>query len=221
MGRPKLDLTKLVSITSRHWHLAKWLTSSEILRWSSSGMFNFALGNLIGPAAVGGIRAVQSLLGLTRIISLGVENVVPSRAAQYLSHQGPAAMVAYLWRFGWVAGLAMLAIFATVAVAPEFWLVLLFGPEYGGLGYVARWLSLVYFLNFFILPLTFGLRAMERGRGIFLANLSSAGFIVVFCYPLVALLGVPGALLCLSVHVGLHLAILIVSFKGHLRSLMA
>jgi hypothetical protein len=75
------------------------LTFSEILRWSTNGISNVALGSLIGPAAEGGIRAAQSLFGLTRIISMGLENVVPGQAGHYLSHQGPAAMAADLWRF--------------------------------------------------------------------------------------------------------------------------
>jgi O-antigen/teichoic acid export membrane protein len=218
--RPTLEVPRLLSIALRHWHLARWLTSSGLLRWLIVGMFNVSMGALIGTAAVGGIRAIQSLLGLTHIILLGIENVVPGQVARILNQRGPAAMISYLWRFGFLAGLPILAILVTIAAAPDFWLTLAYGPEYGGQGYVVRWLAVIYFGVFLTSPATMGLRAMERGFGIFLADLSAAVFSVVCCYPLVALLGVPGVMVGYSVIACLKVTILYLAFQKRLRQLM-
>ncbi len=217
--RPVLEMSRILSIATRHWRLARWLTSSAMLRWSIVGVFNVTMGALIGTAAVGGIRAVQSLLGLTHIILMGIENVVPGQAARALNQQGPAAMVSYLWRYGWITGSAMLAILLTIAAAPDFWLTLAYGPEYAGQSYVVRWFAVLYLVSFATTPASMGLRAMERGLGIFLSDLSASIFSVIFCYPLVAFLGVPGVMIGYTVTACMRPVIMYTALRRHLRHL--
>ena len=178
----------------RHWDFAKWLMSSELLRWGCGNLFIAASGALLGAATVGAIRAAQNLVGLCHIVLLGLENVVPVRAARIYSAEGIRALLDLLKKVALWGGLIIGFIVLIAAVVPEFWMRLLYGPEYSQQGYLVRWWAAVYFVGFFNLPATFGLRTLSSTRAIFFAQFVAAAFTAVAVYPLLKYLGATGAM---------------------------
>ncbi len=178
---------------ARHWRFSRWLAGSAVMPWVTANLFLLAAGALLGTAAVGALRAAQTLLGPCHILFQGLDNVVPARAAQHFQHGGKAALVAYMKKVGLVFGLVTAAIAAVAAAAPDFWLGLAYGDEYVGHGYLVRWFAVMYVIFFFAVPLRAGLRAYEETRPIFVSNLLAGLVALATFHPLLTNFGIAGA----------------------------
>jgi O-antigen/teichoic acid export membrane protein len=192
--RVEVNAAILRTTTSRHWHFSKWLTASALMQWTTKNLFTLLAGGLLGSSAVGALRAAQNFMGVVHIFFLGLENIVPVRAAQYFHEEGKKALCDFLKRFALFGGGATAVIAGIAAAAPELWLRLVFGQEYQGYGYVLQWFAASYMLGFFNLPLLAGLRAMEHVKVIFWSNVTTSVFALTVAYPLIQLLGLKGAL---------------------------
>ena len=117
------------AIWRRHWKLSRWLTASALLQWISGNLFLLAAPVYYGAAAAGVLKASQNLMGVTHIWFQGLDNVVPVETARRLREGGVHSMLAYtrsvVIKWG---GLTLL--FATImAVAPGFWLRLIYNSQ--------------------------------------------------------------------------------------------
>ncbi len=182
------------STTSRHWRFSRWLTASALMQWTAGNLFIVAAGALLGASAVGALKAAQNLMGVTHILFQGLENIVPVRAAWHFQNGGGKALRAYLRSVSVFGGLATAAVATIAAVAPAFWLRLVFGGEYSAYGHLLQWYALIYPLMFIGLPLSAGLRAVEHTRPIFAGYLATTIFSLVAAYPLVRWLELTGVM---------------------------
>ncbi|MEE8528445.1 MAG: hypothetical protein V3S70_07730, partial [Gammaproteobacteria bacterium] len=164
-----------------------------VMQWVTANLFLLAAGALLGTAAVGALRAAQTLMGPCNILFQGLENVAPARAAWHFQHGGAAALVGYMKKIGLVFGLVTAGIAVVVAAAPDFWLGLAYGGEYVGYGYLVRWYAVIYLLSFLGVPFRAGLRAIEDTRSIFLSTALASVVGVAAAYPLLTELDVIGA----------------------------
>jgi O-antigen/teichoic acid export membrane protein len=195
LDRVEFRMTAFREALLRHWDFSKWLVLSEVMRWGTANLFIVAAGAILGPAAVGTIRAAQNLVGLCHILFLGLENIVPVSAARHFAEGGIPAMKAYLKKMTWflVGGIGVLVSIASVA--PDFWLHLIYGSEYVGHGYLVRWWAAVYLIGMVGAMPVFGLRTIEDTKPVFWAYLVAAIFSVSAAYPFVAYLGDTGVML--------------------------
>ena len=191
--RVEINAATVRRVASRHWHFSKWLVGSAILQWCSGNLFTVASGAVLGSSAVGALKAVHSLMGVTHVLILGLDNIVPVRAARNFHVGGKPALYSYLRRVTFLGGAATGVIAVIAAVVPDFWLGLVFGEQYSGYGYLLQWFAVVYCFSFFGLPLRAGLRAIEHTRTIFWAYLWMALFSVIFAYPFVVHFELAGA----------------------------
>jgi O-antigen/teichoic acid export membrane protein len=132
---------------------------------------------------------------MTNILFLSLTNVVPAGAARHLHEGGMAEMSRYLRRVTLAAGSATAVLCLMFAVAPAFWLRLLFGEAFAEYGELVRWWALYYTVSFFALPLRSGLRAMEKTRPVFTSRLLGASFALISFGILVPWLGLRGAVI--------------------------
>jgi len=190
----KLNVTIFRAITSRHWHFSKWLVGSALMLWMTGNLFIIAAGALLGASAVGALRAAQNFMGLVHILFMGLDNIVPARAARHFHVEGKKALGNYLKRVTLYGGGATVAIGAIVSIVPELWLGLVFGTEYEGYGYLLQVFAVFYVLVFLSLPITAGLKAMEQSRTIFLSQKWSAIFSVLAAYSLTKHFGLAGVM---------------------------
>ena len=190
----RLQLNRAVfhATAVRHWHFAKWLSGSAMIRWGKENLLVIVSGGVLGVSAVGALQAAKSIMGVAHILFLGLENVVPAKASSILKKHGQGVMAGYFKKVG-IAGGILTASFALVAAAaPEFWLNLLFGEEYRGYGYLLQWYGGLYVLAFFSTILNLALRTIEVTRPIFLANVLAATLSILLAYPLISNLGLTG-----------------------------
>jgi O-antigen/teichoic acid export membrane protein len=183
------------SVSKRHWKVSRWLTGSALLTWTSSNLFVIAAPVYYGAAAAGILRASQNLMGVTHVWFQGLDNIVPVETARRLREGGVHSMLAYtrsiLFKWG---GLTLL--FATImAIAPGFWLRLVYGPEMVQYGYVLRLYALLYVMIFVGGPLRAGLQALEFTAPIFWSYSAMTAFSFAFAVPLAKWLGLKGTML--------------------------
>ena len=133
------------------------------------------------------------MMGVTHILLMGLENTVPVRAARHFHVGGKTALYSYLRSVTFLGGAATGVIVVIAAVAPDFWLGLVFGEQYSGYGYLLQWFAAIHFLLFLGLPLISGLRAIEHTRTVFWSYLWMALFSVTFAHPLVVHFALAGA----------------------------
>lgn len=183
------------TVAARHYHTSKWMVMSEPIEWASEYVFMFAAGAFFGTAAVGALRASQNVAAMTNIVFLSLMNVVPTRAAHYLQERGMAAMSGYLRRVTLIAGPATAVVCLVLALAPTFWLRILYGEAFTPYSELVRWWALYYAVNFFALPLRAGLRAMEQTRPVFTSRLWAAFFALISAGLLVPWFGLRGAVI--------------------------
>ena len=202
--RIDIDTRKIRTTTSRHWRFSKWLTASALLQWTTGNLFIIAAGALLGASAVGALKAAQNLMGVVHILFMGLENIVPARAARHFHEGGKNALYGYLKRVTLLGGGATAVAAAVAASAPDFWLGLVFGDQYIDYGYLLRWWAVINLVGFLDVPLRSGLRAIEDTRSIFRAHLWGTLFSLVAVYPMVDSFGLVGAI------VGVFLVVVLV-----------
>lgn len=179
----------------RHWNFSKWLVGSALMQWTSGQLFFIAAGAMLGATSVGALRAAQTLMGVTNVLFKGLENVMPVRAAMHYQAGGKKTLVNYLWHVAVAGEFVTGAIAVTAAVAPEFWLNLVFGNEYREFGYLLQWFAAIQLLHYLTIPLHAGLRATEMTEVIFWASVGRTVFSLLAVYPLIKFLGVIGVMI--------------------------
>jgi O-antigen/teichoic acid export membrane protein len=195
MERLEFNRKWISSVLRRHWKISRWLSGAALLQWTSGNLFVLAAPIYYGAAAVGALRASQNLMGVTHVWFQGLDNVVPVETARRLRQGGVRSMLAYtrsvLLKWG---GLTLL--FAiVVAVAPGFWLRLVYGPQMVQYGYILRLYALLYVIMFVGAPLRAGLQALEFTVPIFWSYLAMTAFAFAFAVPAAKWLGLNGTML--------------------------
>ncbi len=183
------------TVTRQHWRFGRWLAGSTLMRWGSSNVFVLAAAALLGPAAVGGIRAAETLMGVTHIFFQAMENTVPPRAARIFKDSGPEALNRVVRNLCLAGGLLTAALAIALSLAPEFWLGRIFGAEYADYAHLVKWFGLIYVFMCLNMVLRIGLRTMTDTRPIFITSIIVSGFSVAAAYPLTAWLGLNGTVI--------------------------
>ncbi len=177
--------TMFNDISKKHWHFSKWMVASAMMQWISGNFYLVIAGTLLGPVAVGGVKAAQNIMGVTHILFQAMENFAPSQATKELSRGGISAMAAYLRKLTLI-GTAATAAFALIAFCiPGFLLSLLYGNEFGAYAFVLRWFCLIYISSFLALPLNAGLRALGKTKPLFFSVFSGGIFSLFSAYPFI------------------------------------
>jgi O-antigen/teichoic acid export membrane protein len=213
LGPVRISYGKLRRVATRHWISSKWLLGSNLLQWAGGSVFYVSAPAYLGVAAVGAMRAAQSLLNVTNIWFQSLENVIPSEAARRLHHGGVGAMLRYLRQVALRWGGLTLVFAIAVAVFANPLMRFIYGSAFQGYGYVIRWMAFICIVTVITVSPVAGLRAIEKTRPIFYANIVSTLLAFLLSVPIVkvfALRGAVGGILLCRVAL---LAVLEVSFR--------
>ncbi len=180
-------------VTRRHWRFARWLAADAVLQLSGGYFYVIAAGAVLGPTAVGALRAAQNLMGANQVITLGLQNILPANASRHFHHEGAAGLLSYLRSVALTGGAATIAISVAFGATPEFWLALVFGDAYVGFGGLVRWFAAIHVLVFLQVPLQAALKAIEYTMPIFVAAVLSTLVAFASAYPLIRAFGATGA----------------------------
>ena len=202
-------LAAVRSVAIRHWKVVRWLAPSALLQWASLNFFIVSAPVYYGAAAAGALRACLNVVAIAHIWFLGLDNVLPAEAAHQLHAHGVDASMSYLKKMFVRWGLVTLGFMLIIAVAPAFWLHLLYGSRYMRYGSLLRLYSLLYVLIFVSGPLRAGLQAIEYTAPLLWSYAAMAAFAAVMAAPMAKALGLPGVMLGLMATQVLFQAILV------------
>ena len=189
------SLTVFRSVVSRHFRFACWMVGTAAFAWIQGAVPFLAAGAVLGPVAVGALRAAQNLVGVIHILFLGLENAAPAAAARAFSTGGVVALRQYLGRVGLVGGLATLAFALVLVLAPNFWMALAFGSNYTQYAYLLLWFAPLYLLMYVSITLRIAFRTLEVPRPMFVAHVAGSAVMLAIAYPLLLRFGLSGLML--------------------------
>ncbi len=176
----------------RHWRFARWLVATSGFRILPSYVYVGAAVTFLGPAAMGGLRAAQKLMGLTHVLYQGLLNIVPREAARRYNQRGIPALRRYLWQVFGLTGGSTLGVSIIAAIGAPFWLHLVYGAEYTRYALLLQLFAVQYLFASTTLPLVAGLNALERSRGIFIGSLTQGALVILLVVPMMRWLGITG-----------------------------
>jgi O-antigen/teichoic acid export membrane protein len=183
----------LLRVLRRHFHFSKWLLGSALLQWTTGNFFVIAAGAMLGPVAVGALKASQSLVAVTHIFFQAADNFMPPRAARIYQTDGVQGLRAFIRRLLLIGGTGTAIVCLAMAIPAQTWLTLLFGKSYAGYGVVVAGYAVSYLLLACMTPFRYAFLAIERTRPIFSGYILAALFTAAGCYPLIQLFGIYGA----------------------------
>jgi len=193
--RITLDAHSFRKIFLRHWRMSRWLFPTAFMQWGAGNIFLIAAPVYYGAAASAMLRAASNIVGVAHVWFLGLENVVPAKAARLMRLQGLDGMLRYIKRVFLQWGGVTLVFTSIVACFPSFWLRICYGTKYSSDGSVLRLNALFYVFVFISRPLCAGLQALEYTAPIFWAYPVMIAFSVALAGPFSQTLGLNGVLL--------------------------
>ncbi|MGH6621895.1 MAG: lipopolysaccharide biosynthesis protein [Alphaproteobacteria bacterium] len=199
VGSLKLDRDWIAATAQRHWGFSKWTTGNSILRWLSSNLIILMAGSVLGPQAIGAIRAAINVLAPRNVLILGLTNVVLVKGSRKYQTEGAPGLRHYLAK---VTGLGLgfdvcVAILAS-SFADEI-MFYLYGPDFVPYSFLIYWIACINIIHFFSFPVGMGLQIIEHTRPFFLSAIIEAAFGVLASYFLVKWFALPGTMSGLAV----------------------
>ena len=194
----KFDLKEIKAAITEHWDFSKWLTATALLQWFSGNLFIIAAGAILGPRAVGATRMAQNIVGITHVLFLAMENIIPARAATAQRNGGNDALFRYLWKFTLQMGTITFALLGLITIFSKQIIEICYGESYLEYQPVLIGFCLLYVIVFLGYPLRYAIRTMEKTRLIFTSFIISSIFSVACAYPVInafGLFGVVGGLM--------------------------
>ncbi|MFK7969981.1 MAG: hypothetical protein AB8F95_06415 [Bacteroidia bacterium] len=188
----KLFAPAFGNVWKLHWNFGAWLTGTAILQYFAGNAFLLAAGLLLGNAALGLIRAIQTLMGVLHVFLLAAEHIVPVKAAAQYALHGSNGLEQYLKALASKVAIPTVLLLAIVAAFGEQMLTGIFNitqPINAGLIplFVISYLGTV--ASF---PLRIALRSVAHTRPFFIAYILSAGLGLLLAKPLIATIGITG-----------------------------
>jgi O-antigen/teichoic acid export membrane protein len=184
IATPGFNINSLKSVLKKHYDFAKWLIGTALLQWLCGNFFIIAGGGILGTAAVGAVRIAQNIVGLTHVIFLAMENIVPVYAANHFKNGGIKSLYIFLKKLSLQSGVViMLILILLSAFAPQI-IRLLYGEDFVPFSYILVGVCIIYLLVFIGHPLRFALRTLQLTKPIFIAYLFGAVFSLMSAYPL-------------------------------------
>jgi len=160
-------------IIVEQWNLGKWLIANNLSYWGSSQLIVYMVAALVSVASVGALNAALNIVGVTNILYMALENIVPIRATRIYMADGVVGLNQYLLKVAVVGGGITCTIGLIACVWAENWMSLLYNNKFSGYEWIIYGWALYYFFGFFHRPLSIGLRVLHDTKGIFISNLLS------------------------------------------------
>ncbi len=192
MDELRFNFKHVREVVHEHWDYSKWLTATAVLQWFSGNLFIIASGAILGPKAVGGVRMAQNIVGVTHVLFLAMENIIPSRAAEQQRIGGDAGMFRYLGKFTLQMGAITFSILGLLAVFSSEVIHFCYGNAFMQYTGVLQGFCALYVIVFLGYPLRYAIRTLEKTHLIFISFIASSVFSIAAAYPVIKQFGLYG-----------------------------
>ncbi|HOS47606.1 MAG TPA: hypothetical protein PLG57_03170 [Bacteroidia bacterium] len=215
----KYNWQSIKEVILEHWDFSKWLTATALLQWFSGNLFIIAAGAILGPVAVGATRMAQNIVGVTHVLFLAMENIIPTRAANHQRIAGNHGMFKYLWKFTLQMGLITFTLLALIAIFSGNIIELCYGKAFMEYRHILIGFCALYVIVFLGYPLRYAIRTMEKTHLIFVSFVASAIFSIISAYPIIKTFGLNGVVAGLMITQLITLFIYLFNIRKEIKHL--
>lgn len=197
LDRPqvKLNRGRLLSDWQHNWAFAKWTLRSYLVGYTAPYALLWILGLTAGATEAGVLGVCTTLVGMTNVLVMGIDNVLTPQATHAFTTEGVAGLRRVLFRTAAVL-ISMLGGFCLFVLATGDWLtVLAFGSAGVGMSAILGALAVSALMNGIGVVAGNGLWAIDQPRPNFLADVFSMTVTLIAAAVLVLPLGALGAAL--------------------------
>lgn len=192
--------------------LGGWFGLESAIYTAGSQAAVIMLAVALGPAAVGGIRAISNLFGPVQLLGIAGESVALPALARMSARHGPTRVRQFISQYIVVLGLIVVSYAAAFVIFGERLLVLVFGGDFRRFGPLILPLSLSYVAGVWGSGAAIGLRATRAGRGLAIAQAVGTSAKLALVALLVAPFGLVGGAWALSIGAAAQSGVLWVKF---------
>lgn len=161
----------------------------------------------------------QNIVGITHVLFLAMENIIPVRAAGFQRDGGNEKMFGYLWKFTLQMGMITLTLLALISIFSKQIIMAFYGSEFVEYQYLLVAFCILYVIIFIGYPLRYAIRTLERTRLIFVSFIASSIFSVLTAYPIIKAFGLTGVIIGLMLTQLITLGIYLFSLRNDIRKL--
>ncbi len=215
----RFNLQNIKDVVTEHWDFSKWLTATALLQWFSGNLFIIAAGAILGPQAVGATRMAQNIVGVTHVLFLAMENIIPARASNFQRIGGKEMMFRYLWKFTLQMGCITLTMLGLIAIFSTEIIHACYGGDFIEYRHLLIGFCGLYVIVFLGYPLRYAIRTLEKTKLIFISFIASSAFSILFAYPIIKAFGINGVVAGLMITQIITLVIYLISLRKELKHL--
>ena len=176
----KVNFFYFLNSFHNNWKISKWLFLTSLLQWFSGNFWIINTGLILGPYALGILRACQTIINITNLAFQSFENLFPSKFSEIYINKGKKEFKEYFIKFI-KKGLAyiVLTIIIIIFFSKKI-LIIFFGFEISQYSKILIYLSFILPITFLIFPISYSLRTVEKTKYIFVGYLLSSLFTLSF-----------------------------------------
>ena len=188
----RFRINDIKAVVLEHWDFSKWLTATALLQWFSGNLFIIAAGAILGPKAVGATRMAQNIVGITHVLFLAMENIIPTKASNAQRNGGNTMMFRYLMKFTFQMGAITFTLLGLITIFSKQIINSFYGANYLEYQNILIGFCLLYVVVFLGYPFRYAIRTLEKTRLIFLSFIVSSVFSIAVAYPVIKSFGLYG-----------------------------
>ena len=187
------------------------------MQWFSGNFWIINTGLILGPYALGVLRACQTIINITNLAFQSFENLFPSKFSEIYINKGKKEFKKYFIKFI-KKGLAyiVLTIIIIIFFSKKI-LIIFFGFEISQYSKILIYLSFILPITFLIFPISYSLRTVEKTKYIFVGYLLSSLFTISFSNIIISKFEMPGTVLGLFLSSIIVLLITLYSYKKNIE----
>jgi O-antigen/teichoic acid export membrane protein len=188
-----LTRSQIKSTWLENWRFGRWMLGALLANFVALEVYPLVVAGMISFAASGAYRALENLVAAVHVILRAMDTFITPYTARAYKNSGKQQLFRIVRRAYLVGGIPILSILAAAVVFTEPLLRLLYGETYIDTRSGILWLSLFYLLWFAYWPVQSALKAIERSRPVFTANLAAIVCMFTLGLPAIRVWGLNGA----------------------------
>ena len=190
----KFDINSFIGSYKRNWNISKWLIFTSIFQWLQSSYLLFLTNFILGPTALGVLRASQSILGISNILLHSIDSWVPVKTSKELINQTPQIFTKNIMDLSRKMTLLFFIIFLLLVFSSKF-ILKLYNPEIIEYLLIFRLYCLTYLIMSINYPIKNILLGLEKTFSSLISYLLSIILIFIFGKPLITYYGLTGTII--------------------------
>lgn len=171
--RMRFKSERMMEDWRQNWSFAKWALRSYLLGFTAPYVLLWILGLTSGPAAAGLLGMCSSIIGMTNVPVMGLDNVLTPQATHAFSTLGSRGLWPILLRTGAILTLFLGGLALFVLLTGDWLAMFFFGAAGIGTNWILAVLAISATLNGISTVAGNGLWAIDRPRAGFIADLSN------------------------------------------------